>query len=130
MRFSVWTPATRFTRTFPIPQLTADTIVSPKPTTLRSWPTVIAIRTRPASATPIPVSSRREGVSRRTAAANRTVKKACVWTATDASPGGIPRAMPKNWNRNCPAKSVRPIGTSARHGTDGRARSARRARRR
>jgi hypothetical protein len=28
--------------------------------------------------------------------------------------------MPKNWNRNCPAKSVRPTGASADQGRHGR----------
>jgi len=35
-------------------------------------------------------------------AANTMVKSAWVCTTIAASPGGIPAAMPKNWNRNWP----------------------------
>jgi len=41
-----------------------------------------------------------------------------------ANPGGIPLAMPKNWNRNCPVKSASPIATSAGHAIGGRATNA------
>jgi hypothetical protein len=68
----------------------------------------------------MPMTCRRAGRSPSATAANSTVKKACVWTMTDAKPGGIPLAMPKNWNRNCPAKSVRPMTTSAGHAIGGR----------
>jgi len=46
------------------------------------------------------ITWRRDGRSPRATAANSTVKNACVCTITDASPGGIPLAIPKNWNRN------------------------------
>src|SRR5919109_1950327 len=39
----------------------------------------------------------------------------------EASPGGMPAAIPKNWNRNWPANSVRPTAAIAAHGARGRA---------
>src|SRR5262249_21940433 len=78
----------------------------------------------PAGAAAMPTPCRRDGRSPRAMAANSTVKSACVCTMTDARPGGNPLAMPKNWNRNCPVKSVRPIVTSAAQDTGGRGRNA------
>src|SRR5439155_1087105 len=110
-------------RTPPIAHEMADSRESPSPTSVRSWPVVCAIASSPATALAMPATCRREGTSRSASAARAIVKIACVWTTIAARPGGMPLAIPKNWKRNCPVKSVRPTATSARHGTGGRVRT-------
>jgi hypothetical protein len=64
------------------------------------------------------------GRSLNAAAANRIVKSACVWTSSDARPGGRPLAIAKNWSRNWPVKSVSPTAISFGHGSRGRGRTS------
>src|SRR6266851_1921595 len=123
IRFSISTGGSRFTSTLPTPQLMAETAVSPRPRAVRSPPTVAAMRASPANAVAVPASCLRVGRSRRTIAAKRMVNKACVWTTIEASPGGMPWAMPKNWKRNCPAKRLSPIAPRSGQETGGRARN-------
>ena len=114
----------RLSSTLPTPKLTGETSVRTKAPGENSPPTLRPISARPASATAEPAHCIGVGRSPSASAAKTIVNSACVCTITDASPGGMPCAIPKNWNRNWPANSVRPTGTSADHGRAGRGSSS------
>jgi hypothetical protein len=48
----------------------------------------------------MPIHCRRVGRSPSASAAKTMVKSAWLWTMTEARPGGVPWAIPKNWKRN------------------------------
>ena len=99
----------RFTRTFPIAQLTAEARVSVNPTTVMLPPKDRPMINSPMRAASIPTACWVLGLSPIANAARTTVKSACVCTTTAVIPAGMPFAMPKNWSRNWPVKTVNPM---------------------
>ena len=70
----------------------------------------------------LPPSCRPLGHSRSARAAIRMVRKTWICRMIEASPGGMPFAMPVNRSAYWPTKRVDPIATMRRHGTFGRGR--------
>ena len=120
---SMSTLADERSSTLPVAQKKAAAIVISKPMSVTPpLPALRPITVSPPIAAKPPANWRRLGRSPRTGAAMNTEKNACDCSVAEASPAGIPAAMPENSRPNCPANHASPIAVSRGQDKDGRGR--------
>jgi hypothetical protein len=117
-------PARLMTR-LPTPQAAAASTTSTSPPTLMAPPSAwTATSPMPAKASAMPATWSRRGRSRRTMAANSSVKNAWACSTSEASPAGTPTSMPMNSSENLTTPMITPTARIQRQGTERGGRTA------